>query len=154
MKRVIPDYAFDLYFPEAARAPVLAALSRLCTPASVIAIASARARAEDTFDVTLVLPSDAALGTWREENPIMHDGVASDEVHVGVLAVSIHVEPDTRMRITLWPPTRRMQIACFDSPTFRRSLVRLLVENDGIAGYVDKGDGSTIALWPRDERDP
>jgi len=149
---VIPDYSFELRFPATARTGALHALARLCTEetaAAIRALASGRETAGEA-SVVVALAVDDALRTWRANNPEMHTDVPDEEVRVGSIAVQIEHDAG-KLGITLWPTTRAMQIACVDSPTLRRALAVLLADHQGIAGYLDRGDGSLAEIWPKDE---
>lgn len=116
--------------------------------------------------VTLAFRSDAdaALDLWRERNPDVHElaNVPAHEFWIG--SVQLWLKKGTLLRgdrehaalicLTLWPMSRAMQMTCLDSPTVRGELVRLLVECEGVAGYIDRGDGSLAEFWPIDEAPP
>jgi hypothetical protein len=149
LAHVVPDYSFDLDFPAAARGDVLTALARMCTPDTAVALESARGGDhEATVDVILALSPDPVLTAWRQDQATIHVGVPAGEVRIGYVTVWIKPDTNDRVCITLWPVTRRMQLACLNSPTFRRALVDLLTVHQGFAGYLDRGDGSIVELWP------
>lgn len=87
---MVPDYSFDLDFPAAARANVLTALARLCTPDTAVALESARGGdGEATVDVILALSPDPVLTAWRQAQATMHVGVPAGEVRIGYITVWI-----------------------------------------------------------------
>jgi len=152
---VVPDYSFELYFSLTARVAVLDGLSRLCTPDTAAGVAAARRHErEAVMNIVLALPPDDALTRWRRDNPDLHRGVAAGEVHIGFINLWIKRDAEGRLNIRLWPPTRAMQIACVDSPTVRGVLVALLAKHKGIAGTLERGDGSRAQMWPNDELPP
>ena len=152
---MVPDYSFELYFPLAERVAVLGGLERLCTPDTAAGVAAARRHErEAVMNIVLALPPDDALTPWRRDNPDLHRGVAAGEVHIGFINLWIKRDAEGRLNIRLWPPTRAMQIACVDSPTVRRALVALLADHKGIAGTLERGDGSHAEMWPNDELPP
>lgn len=158
---MIPDYSFDIYVAASARPKALALLQRRCAAGSASALDVAKnTEGEARVGLTLSFTMDHALAIWREQNPAMHTGVPMGEVHVGEITAWItHANglpgaPDPKsdlVCITLWPVTRSMQIACLDSPNVRSALIQLLTDAEGSAGYVDRGDGSLAAFWPKDE---
>ena len=152
---MVPDYSFELYFPLTARVAVLGGLERLCTPDTAAGVAAARRHErEAAMNIVLALPPDEALEQWRVDNPDLHRGVAAGVVHIGFLNLWIKRDAEGRLNIRLWPPTRAMQIACVDSPTVRHALVALLADHEGIAGTLERGDGSRAEMWPSDELPP
>ena len=154
-----PDYSFDIYVAASAKQHALTLLQRLCTPGSANVLEAAKKNEDDaTFALTLSFTTDHALAGWREENPAMHIGVPIDEVHVGEVTAwikhatdlpGIQEEKFDIVCITLWPVTRSMQIACLESPNVRNALIRLLKDGGGVAGYIDRGDGSLAEFWPQ-----
>src|SRR5262249_35569428 len=148
---MIPDYAFEFYFPASARGAALDGLVRLCTDDTRAAVERAgRQPGEAAADIVLSLPPDPALLKWRADHAEMHTGAAAGEVRVGFIALWVKPESDDRICVRLWPVTRAMQVACLDSPTVRRALVDLLATHHGVVGYLDRGDGSLVEMWPND----
>jgi hypothetical protein len=147
-----PDYSFALLFPADARGEVLGTLAQRCTSETAAALEALRHSDVDaSAQVVLQLPSDPALAQWRAETAEMHVGEPPDCVRLGCVQVWVEAAADARMKLTLWPLTRRMQAACVRSPEVRRLLVTLLVAHRGISCMLDHGDGSMTELWPQDE---
>jgi hypothetical protein len=165
--RLIPDYSFELYFRQAGRAPLLLALGHLCAVRNAgTGDLGAALESDSGLGVTLAFrsDSDAALVLWRQRNPDLHDlaRVPAHEFWIGSIQLWLKKAPPLRhdpkhaesICLTLWPTSSAMQMACLDSPTVRGELVRLLIECEGVAGYIDRGDGSVAEFWPIDAAPP
>lgn len=147
-----PDHSFELLFPADARGEVLGTLAQRCTSETRAALEALRpSEGDPSAQIVLQLPSDPVLALWRQETPELHAGQPPDRVRLGYIQVQLEAAAEARMKLTLWPLTRRMGAACVRSPEVRRLLVALLVAHRGIWCRLDPGDGSLTELWPQDE---
>jgi hypothetical protein len=92
------------------------------------------------MNIVLSLPPDDAADQWRRDNPDLHRGVAAGEVHIGF--INLWIKRDMRAG---WRSAVAARARCGSRASTRPRcgvLVALLADHKGIAGYIDRGDGS------------
>lgn len=146
-----PDCSFDLIFHRRAKQQVIDALRNFC-------VNDKNYRFDPDLiskrcNVMFVLEEEPALVNFASRN--LFSRVLENKILIGMIALWIKEgkrltaddEAQETVEFTFWPVASGINQACLDSQNLRTHFFKLLEENNGIAGYIDHGDGSMEEFW-------